>query len=148
MKKAPLITVFLVLGILATLHGCGKKGPPTLPRKAFDMQVTNLSGEWSEGYFRLSGDLVPPGRSAGETERIRGCRVYYGEYPPDNPPCEGCPVKYQGYHGFGKDVVREEGFFCEVPGKTRDRIYFFCVYLIGPEGSLGPPSERLRVSLK
>lgn len=137
--------LLLLLIVLAAGGGCGKKGDPSIPRKGFSAEVRDLSGAWDGNFIVLWGDVA--GVSGGEKDegRIQGCRVYYGAYDPAEPPCEGCPVRYEGYHEFGVETITEEGFACKIPGKRKDALYYFKVHLIGPEGAMGPASERVRV---
>ena len=140
---------FLMMGILAACllaaGACGKKGDPTIPQKGFSAGVRDLAGAWDGNFIVLRGALEGVSGPADARDRVQGCRVYYGAYDPEEPPCEDCPVRYHGYHEFGVEVITGEGFDCNVPGKLRDTLYFFKVHLIGPEGQLGPPSNRIRV---
>lgn len=146
MKRAPLVILVLCLGAVAgLLCSCGKKTPPHLPRTAFDKRVTDLEGRWEEGAFALAGRIERPGGRGG-LEEIRGCRVYFGVYPSDDPPCAECPIAYQGFHGFGPEVISGERFSCRFRGALEGRVVFIKVYLLGPEGVLGPPSERIRLA--
>jgi len=140
---------FLAVGILAACllaaGGCGKKGDPTLPQKGFSAAVRALAGDWDGNFIVLHGAVEGLSSPAEARERVQGCRVYYGAYDPAEPPCEDCPVRYHGYHEFGVEVITADGFSCKVPGKVRDTLYFFKVHLIGPDGELGPPSNRTKV---
>ncbi|MBN2123341.1 MAG: hypothetical protein JW821_03535 [Deltaproteobacteria bacterium] len=145
------IRCVLIAGLAALvfiLPSCGKKAPPFLPQKGLDARVTEMKGEWDGEVFVLKGRIDDPRGAEGTGERIRGCRVYFAQYPLGHPPCPGCPVEYQGYHGFGPEVLAGEDFRCPLPGKRKGQVYFFEVVLIGGEGSTGPPSERIRVDLK
>ena len=139
------IILFGILGILLAVPSCGKKGPPFLPQKAFPVKVTELRGERDNGFILLKGNIQGVKGQKKDRDLVKGCQVFYGKYPLENPPCEDCPIEYQGYHEFGKEVIRGEGFFCRVPGKSEGQIYFFKVHLIGPERVVGPPSNRVRV---
>lgn len=142
---------YLVVGMLAVCllaaGGCGKKGDPTIPKKGFSSGVEQLAGAWEGDYIVLRGVLEGISGPEEARERIQGARVYYGAYDPEAPPCEGCPVRYHGYHEFGVEVVTSEGFDCKVPGKARDTLYFFKVHLMGSEGQLGPASNRTKVDV-
>ena len=130
------------------MASCGKKGPPFMTQKEFSQRVVDLRGEWTEGYILLEGKIAgPPGTAErqGDREGMKGARVYYREFLSTDAPCEGCPMDYQGYHGFGPEVAAGEGFLCRVPGKGRGRTYFFQVQLMGPNGAMGPSSDRIRV---
>ncbi|MBW1768155.1 MAG: hypothetical protein JRJ65_14060, partial [Deltaproteobacteria bacterium] len=129
----------LLIGILLALPMCGKKGPPLLPQKEFPYRVTDLMGEWSEGRILLKGKILGSSGSK-KAKDIMGCRVYYGQYPLENPPCDDCPIEYHESLEFGAEVITEKDFSCIVPEKREGQIYFFKVHLIGPEGILGPPS--------
>jgi len=142
------IKTLLFCASLLFATACGKKEPPFLPQKAFSVSVVDLKGEWGEGYIFLSGKINDPVEPKEAMTVVKGCRVYYGQYPLDNPPCAGCPIKYHGYHGFGPEVITEKGFFCKVPGKRKEHIYYFEVKLVGPDGNLGPSSNRVKVSVE
>ena len=145
MNGARLFLPFLLLGLLLTTPACGKKGAPVLPEKGFNLKVSDLRAKWEKGYFVLSGKPTSPEKTK---ETVSGCRVYYGQYPLEKPPCDTCPIEYQGYHGFGPEVIADSKFYCKVPGKLRGHIYYFKVYLAGPEGDLGPSSNSVRVTVE
>ncbi len=148
MNRVLLIIPFLFLVILFAGTSCGKKTPPFLPKKEFSAKVANLRGEWVKGNILLKGDisgLKKPKRALGQ---IKGARVYYGQYPLKTPPCDGCPIEYHGDHEFGAEVITEEGFFCKVPVEKKGQIIFLKVHLFGPEGAMGPPSNRVKVIVK
>jgi hypothetical protein len=42
-------------------------------------------------------------------------------------------------------VIREDRFFCKIPGALKGNLYYFEVQLTGNKGSLGPPSNRAKV---
>ncbi len=138
--------LWLLVAALGAGAGCGKKGDPSLPeKKGFTARVENLFGAWEGPFIELRGDLAGIADPDEAARRLQGCRVYYGAYDPAEPPCETCPVRYHGYHEFGPDTVAPGGFLCKIPGKRKDALYFFKVHMIGPEGGLGPASERVKV---
>jgi hypothetical protein len=141
-----LMTAAVIVAILLVTGACGKKSPPSLPQpeKAFEYRVFDLKGKWLKGNILLQGDVEGLG-SPEDLEDIIGARVLYAEYPLDDAPCETCPVDFHGYHEFGTEAVTEEEFHCRVPAKKRGHVYFLEVHLIGPEGVLGPPSNRVMV---
>ncbi len=136
---------FFLLLSLSTAPGCGRKAPPSLPKKSFDAAVLDLRGVWEDGYVDLRGRISHPELTQGA---IAGCRVFYVEFPPGETPCDTCPIEFKGYHGFGPEVIGDKDFFCRVPGKGRGLVSFFQVRLAGPEGVLGPPSKTVRVDVK
>lgn len=138
MKIARFLAFLCALGILMATLACGKKGDPFLPQKEVSAKVTNLRGEREKGNILLRGEIRGP-------KDVQGARVYYAQFPLEAPPCEGCPIEYQGHQSFGAEVVAEEGFLCTVPVKVQGQVYFFRVNLIGPGGRMGPPSERVKV---
>ena len=147
MRFARVLATCLLLAILVTATACGRKGPPFIAQKDFKLGVVRLTGERVGGRFHLKGDIQGPGNQKGARASIKGCRIYYAEYLERTPPCADCPIAYQGYYGFGSEVVTDGKFFCRVPGKREGRIYFFKVYLLCPEGSMGPPSNRIQVAV-
>ena len=143
MNMGQRIILFLMMGILLAMPSCGKKGPPFIPQKEFPVSVTDLRAERDNGYILLKGNIKSP--EGFKKDLVKGCNVFYGKYPLEKPPCESCPIEYQGLHEFGKEVVTGDGFFCRVPAKMKGQIYFFKVHLIGPEKAVGPTSNRVRI---
>jgi hypothetical protein len=135
----------LGVGLLVAPMGCGRKEPPFLHQKEFPLRVSNLAGAWVSTAFYLKGTIGPPEEVKNGQEPVEGCRVYYRRYPRQNPPCEGCPIEFPSYYEFGPEVIIGDGFLCRVPGVMRGRINYFQVHLIGPDGVLGPPSNRVKV---
>ena len=147
-RRRPNKAFLFCLGILVglALASCGKKGPPFFaPKEAFDVRVSALQGEWEEGYALLSGTVLGPKQA---TDRVTGCRVFYGQYSAANAPCDGCPIEYQGYYGFGRETIEAGALACKVPAKGKGRIYFFRVQLVGSNETLGPSSNTVRVDVK
>jgi hypothetical protein len=138
----------LLLGVLLIAVSCGKKAPPFLPTKEFSLKITNLRGEWVDGVVLLKGDISGSTGSKKDTSLIKGVRVDYGQYPLKNSPCSGCPIEYGGFNIFGPEVVTEGGLSCKVHAKMRQQIYFFKVHLMGPDNSMGPPSNRIRLDVE
>jgi hypothetical protein len=140
-----LLLCLVALGILLPVPSCGKKAPPFWPHKDFDAMVSSLNAESQGGYVYLMGDVPDPQKDAGN---LRGCRVYFAQYAPEDSPCDGCPIEYQGYRSFGPEVVKNGKFFCELDKITPGQVYFFRVNLVGPEEVLGPSSRDVRVEAK
>ena len=128
------------------MWGCGKKTPPFLPKKEFPFKIGELKGEWINGDLFLKGGIRGPLEPKTAVGRVTGGRIYYARYSIENPPCEGCPIPYQGYREFGPDSITTEGLFLKVPLKLKKEIGFFKIHLFGPEGVLGPPSNRVRMA--
>ena len=147
MIKFRLMVPSLFLGVLLMAVSCGKKAPPFLPTKDFTVKITNLRGEWVAGVVLLKGDISGPMGSKKASELVKGCRVHYGQYPLKNPPCAGCPIEYGGFREFGPEAVTEGGLFCKVPARMKQQVYFFKVHLMGPDSTVGPPSNRIRLDV-
>ena len=146
MKGASWIFLWIALAGFLTAGACGKKEPPSLPRKeTVFLQVVNLEGRRTDGKALLKGEILGLGESVQARDHVVGARVYFAHYPPDGIPCAGCPIDYQGYHILGPEVVTETGFECRVPAEAKGEVYFFEVVLLGREGPLGPSSYRVRV---
>ena len=139
------VILVLLLSVVLAFWACGKKTPPFLNQNAFSVKVMNLKGEWHQGELYLKGDIVSSKDQGGNSPRVNGCKVYYAQYPTNHPPCEGCPIQYQGYEKFGPEVITSDGFRCRVPMKENELIYFFKVHLIGADGAVGPASNTVRV---
>lgn len=135
-----LMAILLVTFVSAS---CGKKASPFLPVRVPATAVTGLAGAWDGLDVLLTGRV-------GDPANIRGretFRVYYAAYPPAQLPCEGCPIEFQGYQAFGLDALAGDTVSFRMPGIERGQIYFFEARIAGPEGSLGPPSNRARVDV-
>ena len=148
MIRFRLMIPYFLLGVLLFVVSCGKKAPPFLPKQEFSLKITNLRGEWVDGVVLLRGDISGPSGSIKATDLIQGCRVHYGQYPLKNPPCGGCPIQYGGFHEFGPEVVTDGGLLCKVPAKMKQQIYFYKVHLVGPDSTVGPPSNRIRLDVE
>jgi len=142
MRAAGAVVVVLLFFGLVSIS-CGKKGDPFLPSKETLGQVTDFEGAWTGEEVLLTGRIQEP----AELGEGRACRVYYAEYPEDRSPCDGCPVEYQGYRSFGSDIVNRGSFSFRMPEVRRGNVYFFEARLVGLDGSLGPPSNRVRVDV-
>ena len=138
-RVLPYLIFLLILLIPAS---CGRKGDPSLPQKSTSARVVDLKGAWQGGYIELKGGIADP---AETDSTVSGARVHYAIYPVSDPPCDGCPIEFQGYHTYGSEVVREGRFFCKIPGAVKANIYYFEVQLAGENGVLGPPSNRVKV---
>ncbi len=141
MRGRVLVRLVLVLMLLIPAS-CGKKGDPFLPQESTNARVVDLKGAWQGGYIELKGSLAA---SSGRDSTVTGSRIHYAIYPVGEPPCDGCPIEYQGFHTYGPEVLREGQFFCKIPGAMKGNIYYFEVQLAGAKGGLGPPSNRTKV---
>ena len=141
MRGRLLACIILVLMLLIPAS-CGKKANPTLPQKSTNAKVVDLKGAWQGGYVELKGSVSG---SSGPDSAATGARVHYAVYPQSDPPCDGCPIEFQGFHTYGTEAVQEGRFFCKIPGALKGNIYFFEVQLAGEKGVLGPKSNRAKV---
>jgi predicted small lipoprotein YifL len=132
----------MITALLLSIPSCGKKGDPFLPRKDFDARVTDLKADQQEAFILLEGSVE---FSEIERNRVTGSRVYFAEYPAESPPCEGCPIEYQGYRSFGPEVIQDKRFSCRISDIRRNQVYFFKVVLSGPGDIQGPFSNFVRV---
>ena len=137
------ILAYLVLALMLLISpSCGRKGDPFLPQKSTSARVVDLKGAWQGGYIELKGGIVD---SADPDSEVTGARVHYAIYPVTEPPCDGCPIEFQGFHTYGTEAVQEGRFFCKIPGAVKGNIYYFEVQLAGEKGVLGPKSNRAKV---
>lgn len=134
----------LLLGGLLITPACGKKGPPTLPVRPISTKVVDLKGERIGNDIVLEGDFT--GLIGSEKEGpATGVRVYFAQFPLENPPCAGCPIAYQGHDNLGPEVIKKEGFSYRLKDRPTGQTYFFRVNIIGPDGTLGPPSNQVQI---
>ena len=144
--KNPRLLVFLSIPVIfLIIAACGKKAPPFLPQNTLNTCVNHLSGKWDEGEILLKGAILPSLESGETAGLIKGARVYYAQYTHENAPCAECPVLFHGYDIFDQEVLVDGDFLCHMPGNDQDKVYFFKVHLIGTEGTMGPPSNTVRV---
>ena len=142
------IPVFLLIVFAAVLMvlfpGCGKKGPPFLPQHKLNSKVDRLSGKWKDGHVVLDGYV--PGEDKKRSD-VTGCRIYHAWYSAENLPCEGCPIEMSGFKEINNKIISGDRFNCDIPGIEKRGIWFFEVRLVGKGGALGPPSERVKVTI-
>ena len=137
------VLAYLLFALMLLISlSCGRKGDPFLPQRSTTARVVDLKGAWQGGYIELKGVIVD---SADPDSEVTGSRVHYAIYPVAEPPCDGCPIEFQGFHVYGTEAVQEGRFFCKVPGALKGNIYFFEVQLAGEKGVLGPKSNRTKV---
>ena len=147
--KRKLASFFVIFGVvLLVSSGCGKKGPPFIPQKAFSLKVDKLRSELKDSFVVLKGQIVSPPGKRNDISDVTGCRVYHSWYAPEDPPCEGCPIDYPGYQEIKGEMHSGEIFSCELSLKKRNGIHFFKVHLIGQKGVVGPPSNRAKLILE
>lgn len=139
------LTLVMITALLLSLSSCGKKGNPVLIQERFDARVADLKADQEESSVLLRGDVLIP---ENEANRVTGSRVYLAQYPFESPPCEGCPIEYQGYRAFGPEVIQDKRFFCRIPDIRRNQVYFFKAALVGPGGVQGPSSDFVRVTVQ
>lgn len=144
MKFARLVAFALLLGGLLITPACGKKGPPTLPVKTLSARVVDLTGERVGNDIVLKGNLAGLG-GQGQESSATGIRVYLAQFPLENPPCAECPIEYQDFNDLGPEVIKGEGFSYRLKDRPLGQIYFFRVNVIGPKGTLGPPSNQVQI---
>ena len=138
-----LLAAFLV-ALMALLPNCGKKGPPFLTKSKLSLRVDQLKGEWENGRVLLKGYVRGENKVISS---VTGCRVYHAWYPMDNPPCEGCPIEMAGFKEIKEKVVSGDRFNCEVPDVEKKGIHFFEVRLMGRDGAVGPPSDKVKLRI-
>jgi len=142
------LTILLVLGLFLTLAACGKKAPPFLPQKTFGAKVVNLRVEYQNNILVLKGQVQGLNGIESPETQVSGCRVYYVQYPLEKKPCSGCPIEFRDHRQFGPEIINKEGFVCQMPDIKIGQIYYFKVLLIGPDGYLGPVSERISIEIR
>jgi len=139
-------TVLFCVVFLA-LMSCGKKGPPFLSKTDMPLKVEQLNGQWTNDAVLLKGNIPALKGKKNGTPGVTGCRVYHTWYSLENPPCEGCPIKYPGFQEIRGEILSGEEFLCEVFVEKKKGIHFFEVRLIGPKGAVGPPSNRVKLKI-
>ena len=136
------LALVMITALFLSLPSCGKKGSPFLPQESFDARVADLKADQEESSVLLRGDVLFPENA---TNRVTGTRVYFAQYAFESPPCEGCPIEYQGYRSFGPEVIQDKRFICTIPDIRQNQVYFFKAALVGPGGVQGPSSDFVRV---
>lgn len=147
MKGHGAVVFVVVLGFLVIMPSCGKKAPPRPPDEKAPARIEGLQGEWKNGILRLVGDIVPRGERNSESPGTRGCRIYHVSYPLEDPPCAGCPVEFAGYDEILCET-RGDRIVCEFAIEKKRGIHFFEARLIGPKGAIGPPSQRIELTVE
>ena len=147
MNVSRLVLSSLLLGGLLVTPACGKKGPPTLPVRPVSIKVVDLKGDRVGNDIVLEGNFTGLG-GPGKESRATGVRVYFAQFPMENPPCAGCPIEYQDHDNLGPEVIKKEGFLYRLKERSLGQTYFFRVNIIGPDGTLGPSSNQAQVTME
>ncbi len=134
----------LILAVFtASIPACGKKGPPFLPEKRSEVKVGQLTGKWVDGRISLEGTIEGTDKGSDVT----GCRIYRAWYPEGHSPCEGCLIEMAEFTDKVETTVSGDRFACVVPVAENEGIWFLEVCLIDSRGAVGPPSERVKVTM-
>ena len=137
-NRAPTIRRSTILGLCALVvmaglaAGCGKKGPPTLPKTAMPAGVANLAAvqQGEEIVLTWTGPAAA------------GYQVYRSAEPVAEGDCEGCPILFKRVAklpstGEGETPPPMTYREPSMPG-TR---YHFKVVPYDAQGQLGPDSN-------
>lgn len=116
-----------------------------MPQKDMPLKVKQLTGEWKNGDILFKGRVSAHKGSSKGTGDVLGCRIYGAHYNLENPPCEGCPIEYRFVKKVAADVTYGDEFSCQLPNIMKKGIYFYKVHLLGQKGTLGPPSNVVRL---
>jgi hypothetical protein len=147
--NSPRLLVFLSIPVIFLVFAaCGKKAPPFLSERVFSTGVSHLTGEWNKGEILLKGSILPSPESGEPANLVKGARVYYAQYSPEEAPCAECPVTFHEYEIFDQEVIVKGDFLCPMPANERGHVYFYRVHLIGAEGAVGPPSNTVRIAVE
>jgi len=130
------------------LLSCGKKSPPYLPKSRLPFRVAFLEAEIKDGIVILTGKIVGKEKKGYRLSDIKGCKVYYSRYSPDNLPCEACPIYLTNIRNIKGKVVRDGDFYCKLPWMNKKGVYYIKVRLIGPGSAIGPLSNRTKVEVR
>ena len=145
MRVGKALFLLVVVVFLAAFAGCGKKGPPFVPGQRFEAKVAPLSAEWKDGSIHLFGPVVNPRENGKIRPGLTHCKVYHVRYDLDDPPCEGCPIRYPDHSKIKGRILPDDVFGCDFPLEKKRGIHFFEVRLIGGNGETGPPSNRIKL---
>ncbi len=133
------IALFMVLGLAL---GCGKKGPPFIPKNVIHLRVEGLIARWAEDGVELKGIVVGPETEKKQLGGHLRLRIFHARYAPSQRPCASCPIPYQGYVDRPCGIEKQGNFSCFLSLKKDKGIYFFQVAVIAPTGKSGPLSEK------
>lgn len=147
MKRKRWVFLIILGAILFSQLSCGRKAPPFIPKERIQMRVTRLKGEWKKDSVVLKGRVAVHQGQEKAISDIIGCRVYHIRHPLDNPPCEGCPIRYKVYTELKGDFIKGDRFRCQVQKEKKKGVHFFEVRLIGREGTSGPSSNRVKLTV-
>lgn len=107
-RQCGIIGCLLLAALVATVAGCGLKGPPVAPTLAVLPAPADLA------YSLTNGELVLTWRLGGgdgvDVERVAGVNVYRSQNALDEAPCEACtPLfeKIRAVEGRTTTVLRE-----------------------------------------
>lgn len=134
--------------VLAAVLSCGIKTELRLPESSEPGAVSRLSGYWKGSEVVLEGELLRAGEPGREPARLVSARVYHAWFSPKETPCEGCPVSFTAYQEAGLDKAEKGRFRCRVSIEPKTGTHFFQVRLVGTGEAVGPPSNRITLSVE
>ncbi len=106
------------------------------------VRVDQMEGAWEDGSVILRGVVQVDDEVLS---LITGCRVYYVWYPPEQPPCEGCPIEMKSFRDVTGRIIDDRQFECRLPAFKQKGVCFVTVRIMEKEGRLGPASDRIKL---
>jgi hypothetical protein len=148
LRRSHLWLLAIACGTFLVLSACGKKGSTFLPDRTMALTVEHLEGSWAEAGVILAGTVhSPPGHEKAPDDSV-GCLVHHTWYPIEAPPCDGCPIDYARSFEIKEGVLAGERFSAELPLKKKRGILYIEVRLVSREGTVGPPSNHIRLNVE
>ena len=137
MRPRGSVMIAAVLAMVALAAACGKKGPPVPPRSQFTAEIRELTAAVEGGEVLLEGRVH--GRKS-DAASVSGCIVEYAWYPPEEEPCDTCPLDFRLLTTVRGIAAGPDGFSCSVPWTGKAGTHFYRARLVGQGNESGPPS--------
>lgn len=133
----------MALSLMQT--GCGRKAWPKVAEQGNQMTASELMAYWQGEYGFIEGALVGMEEGKGRGQVFSGFRVYHTAFPISAEPCEGCPIHYTDVSIVTVEADERGRFLIELGGLRRGDVHFFELRALGGDGSVGPPSARVKL---
>ena len=138
----------LLLLVLCSVTGCGRKGPPQAPKEVELIKITNISGEAREGEVELYWEIPKKKDKSAPLPGIKEFKIY--RLPPNKEKVEGVSIA-EAFNVIGSIEVKEiqdlsrEIEYTDHNGFTREKWYHYVVAGFGREEQLIAISDTVDV---
>jgi predicted small lipoprotein YifL len=152
MRHAGLKSLLLLLVLLATLSGCGKRGALVPPEALVPAPINDLAATQRGNFLQVSWTAPTKLEGGGHLKDLAGFILFRRVVLPTNQDCDTCPGAYAERARIGldylKDVTRSGNrYLFDDYDLKADQTYQYKVRSFSAEGTESRDSNRARRSV-